>query len=307
MRILLQFPEGLKQQALKHAEALEREGHEVFISASPTFGACDLALDEARAIKADRLVHFGHCEFKSADFDVEYVEYRTDVPLDVIKDSLSKLESFSTIGLVTTIQHIHQLKDIKTFYESKGKKVLIGRPFGPAKMDGQVLGCDAGSAASIDSEADAFVYFGGGMFHPLGALIATTKPFFVADPFLNKVERIDGQREVYRKRKKGKVLASIDAKRFAIMVSTKTGQFNMGLAKTLKQKIEGEGLIAEIVVANTFDFESLNNMMEFDAFVNTACPRMATDDSARLMKPLLGADDLSEVLRMKSELRSKRR
>ena len=108
----------------------------------------------------------------------------------------------------------------------------------------------------------------------------------------------------YAKRKKGKILSAIDAKRFAIMLSTKTGQFNMGLAKTLKQKIEDAGLDAEIVVANTFDFESLNNMMEFDAFVNTACPRIAIDDSDRLMKPLLGADELAEVLRLKGELGS---
>ena len=89
------------------------------------------------------------------------------------------------------------------------------------------------------------------------------------------------------------------------MLSTKTGQFNLDLAKTLKHMIESAGFDAEIVVANTFDFESLNNMMEFDAFVNTACPRLATDDSARMRKPLLSADELSEVLRMKAELQSK--
>jgi 2-(3-amino-3-carboxypropyl)histidine synthase len=77
MRILLQFPEGLKQQALSHAKRLESEGNEVFVSASPTFGACDLALDEARAINADKLVHFGHCEFQKVDFNVEYVAYST--------------------------------------------------------------------------------------------------------------------------------------------------------------------------------------------------------------------------------------
>ena len=304
MRILLQFPEGLKQQALRHAKALELEGNEVFISASPTFGACDLALDEARTIKADKLMHFGHCEFKKADFDVEYVEYHVDAPIDIVKNSLEALKDFKRIGLITTIQHIHQLKDIKTFYEKNGKAVMIGKPYGPAKMDGQVLGCDAGSAAGIDNDVDAFVYFGGGIFHPLGALVATTKPFFVVDPFLNKVEKIDAHRVAYAKRKKGKILSAIDAKRFAIMLSTKTGQFNMGLAKTLKQKIEDAGLDAEIVVANTFDFESLNNMMEFDAFVNTACPRIAIDDSDRLMKPLLGADELAEVLRLKGELGS---
>ena len=64
MRVLLQFPEGLKQKALEYAVKIEKGGDEVFISASPTFGACDLAIDEARSIKADKLIHFGHGEFQ---------------------------------------------------------------------------------------------------------------------------------------------------------------------------------------------------------------------------------------------------
>ena len=57
MRILLQFPEGLKQEALKHAKKLEAEGNEVVVSATPTFGACDLAIDEAKNIKADKRIY----------------------------------------------------------------------------------------------------------------------------------------------------------------------------------------------------------------------------------------------------------
>ena len=302
MRILLQFPEGLKQQALKHAKALEREGHEVFVSASPTYGACDLALDEARALKVDKLVHFGHCEFNKNDFNIEYIEYHIDAPLEVLESSLEQLKGFNTIGLVTTIQHVQQLDSIRRFYESHGKKVMIGRPYGSAKVAGQVLGCDIGSAASIDKEVDALIYFGAGLFHPLGAVLGTTKPFFVVDPFIGKIERADHYRESCMKRSRGKILGALEAKNFALMVSTKNGQFNMELAKALKDKIDGADLNAVIVVANNFDFESLNNMMEFDAFVNTACPRIAIDDTERLRKPLLSANELIEVLRMKSEL-----
>jgi 2-(3-amino-3-carboxypropyl)histidine synthase len=305
MRILLQFPEGLKQQALKHAKMLELEGNEVFISASPSFGACDLALDEAKSIKADKIVHFGHSEFCKADLNVEYVEYRVDAPLDMLESSLPYLKGFETLGLVTTIQHVHQLETIKEFYERNGKKVLIGRPYGSAKRAGQVLGCDVGSAASIDGDVSAFVYFGGGMFHPLGALLSTTKPFFVVDPFMNKVESIDGYRETYRKKSRGKVLAALDARNFAIMVSTKPGQFNIESAEALKSRIREAGLCAEIVVANTFDFDSLNNMLEFDAFVNTACPRLAMHDTDRLRKPLLSAGELMELLGMKAELQQR--
>ncbi len=306
MRILLQFPEGLKQEALKHAKRLESEGNEVFVSASPTFGACDLALDEAHAIKADKLVHFGHAEFQHVDFNVEYVEYSIDAPLALLGKSLGMLEGFETIGIVTTIQHVHQLDAIKEFYERNGKVVVIGKPYGFAKRPGQILGCDVGSSASIDKAVDAHVYFGGGIFHPLGALLATTKPFLAIEPFENRIEFIDRMRETYAKRSKGKVLASLEARNFGIMLTTKNGQHNAQLAGLLKKMIESKGLSAAILTANTFDFESLNNMLEFDAFVNTACPRLAIDDTDRLRKPMLSANELMEVLRMKAELKKMR-
>ena len=195
MRLLLQFPEGLKQYAMMYAKKLEKEGNDVFISASPTFGACDLAIDEAKNIHADKIVHFGHAEFHKADFNVEYIEYKVDAPLDMLEKSLPVLNEYATIGLVTTIQHVHQLPIIKDFFERHGKKVLIGKPYGFAKKPGQILGCDVGSAASIDRSVDAIVYFGGGMFHPLGALLNTTKPFLVIEPFAGKVEFIDSYRK----------------------------------------------------------------------------------------------------------------
>ena len=304
MRILLQFPEGLKQKALEHAKRLEKGGDEVFISASPTFGACDLAIDEARNIKADKLIHFGHGEFHHVDFNVEYVPYEMTASLDILDETLPLLSQHRKIGLVTTIQHVHQLGDVRKFYEANDKEVVVGRPYGFAKELGQILGCDIGSAASIDREVDAFVYFGGGVFHPLGAVLATTKPFVVAEPFTRKVELMDRYRESTRKQSRGKNLGSLEAKRFAIMVSTKNGQHNMALGMLLKEKIEKSGLSAGIIVANSFDFESLNNMMEFDAFVNTACPRIAVDDPKRIRKPLLSANELMEVLKLKAEIRN---
>ncbi len=302
MRILLQFPEGLKQKALEHARKLEEEGHEVFISASPTFGACDLALDEARSLKVDKLVHYGHAEFQHVDFNVEYISYEIDAPLDLLPESLEIIKDYKKIGLVTTIQHTHQLEKVKAFYEKNGHEVIIGKPYGFAKKPGQILGCDIGSAATINGKVDAFVYFGGGIFHPLGAVLATMKPFFVVEPFQGKIERFDRYRALYAKKSRAKILRSLDAKRIGILMSTKNGQHNMGLAKILKEKMEKAGMSAGILVANTFDFESLDNMLEFDAFVNTACPRIAVDDTDRTRKPLLSANELMELLKIKEEL-----
>ncbi|MGC8479040.1 MAG: diphthamide biosynthesis enzyme Dph2 [Candidatus Micrarchaeia archaeon] len=299
MKILLQFPEGLKQFALSHAKKLEEDGNEVFISSSPTFGACDLAIDEARKIGADKIVHFGHAEFHHVDFNVEYVEYPIDAPLEMLQKSLEELEGFNILGVVTTIQHVHQLEPIKKFYEEHGKKVLIGKPYGFAKRQGQILGCDVGSAATINAEVDAFVYFGGGLFHPIGALLATTKPFFSIDPFEGKILRLDSYRETYKKRSKGRIVSSLEAKSIGILVSTKNGQYNMSLAKLIKDKIEKEGINAAILVSNTFDFTSLENMAEFDAFVNTACPRIATEDGDKIRKPIMSPNELMEMLEIR--------
>lgn len=298
MKILLQFPEGLKQHALEYAKKLEEGGDEVIISASPTFGACDLALDEARKIGADKLIHFGHAEFMHVDFNVEYVEYKIDASLELLPKSLDYLKAYNKIGIVTTVQHVHQLEDIKRFYEQHGKEVFIGKPYGFARHDGQILGCDVGSAARINEMVDAFVYFGGGLFHPVGALLATTKPFLVVEPFANRIDFIDSYREAYKKRSKGRILSALYAKNFGILVSTKNGQYNMALAKIIKDRITKDGLNAAILVSNTFDFDSLNNMMEIDAFVNTACPRLVTEDDERLRKPLLSANELMEALKI---------
>lgn len=299
MRILLQFPEGLKQNALEYAKKLESEGNEVFVSASPTYGACDLAIDEAKAIKAEKLVHYGHAEFQHVDFNVEYVFYTVDAPMEILERSLEQLKPFNTIGIVTTIQHVHQLAKVREYYEGKGKKVIIGKPYGFAKQGGQILGCDIGSAAGIDSQVDAHVYFGGGFFHPLGALLHTSKPFLVVEPFTNTIEFIDRYREIYHKRARGKIAASVGAKKFGIIVSTKNGQHNLNLAKLLKAKIEKNGLEAAILVSNQVDFQSLENMREFDAFINTACPRIAVDDTTRMKKPMLSANELMEVLALR--------
>jgi len=107
-------------------------------------------------------------------------------------------------------------------------------------------------------------------------------------------------RDSYVKRAKGRILASLHARRFGVLVSTKNGQFRLELAKALKAKIEGAGLEAAILVSNTFDFDSVSNLMEFDAFVSTACPRLALDDNERLRKPLLNPEELESVLALKA-------
>ena len=118
MRIILQFPEGLKAKALEEAAKLEKEGHEVFVSCSPCYGACDLCLEEARLVKADRIMHFGHGEFMKVknEFEIEYVPYFAELDRKKAGKAISKgIGMLREIGakkvsLVFPIQHLHNSK-----------------------------------------------------------------------------------------------------------------------------------------------------------------------------------------------------
>ncbi len=61
-RVLLQLPEGLKPEAPRLAEMVEKAGALAIISADPCYGACDIAVNEAESLGADLIVHFGHCK-----------------------------------------------------------------------------------------------------------------------------------------------------------------------------------------------------------------------------------------------------
>jgi 2-(3-amino-3-carboxypropyl)histidine synthase len=300
MRILLQFPEGLKKNALELAEELEKKGNEVFISSSPCYGACGLAVEEARKVKADKIIHYGHSDYGvKSEIPVEYVAFYENVEFEeILKRSLEFLRNYERIGLVTTVQHIKQLPEIKKFLEKNGKRVVIGGPGKLARYPGQLLGCDAGSVRSIEKEVDCFLYFGGGVFHPLGASLETKKPFLAVDPFINKVQFLDKERERVEKRRKGTLLKAIEARNFGIICSIKPGQFNIGIAKEIKRKLKEVGKSAQILISDEINFESLENFVNFDCFINTACPRIAIDDYDRIRKPILGVNEVKELVEL---------
>jgi 2-(3-amino-3-carboxypropyl)histidine synthase len=63
-RVGLQFPEGLKHHAVELAAEIESKTNaEVVILTDPSYGACDRKEEQARKLKLDLLVHYGHTEF----------------------------------------------------------------------------------------------------------------------------------------------------------------------------------------------------------------------------------------------------
>lgn len=302
MRIMIQFPEGLKQKAAEEAEKLELQGHEVFVASAPCYGACDICLDEARHVKAEKIIHFGHAEFMKvkSDIEIEYRPYFSELDWKatnkVLEKAVSMLREISArrISFVYPVQHLQNSKRVVKYFEEAGLEVKLGMGGGHVRHPGQILGCDSEAAPNAGT-VDAVVYFGGGKFHPLG--ISSAKPVLCADPHLGDSYWItDEIRKIERKRN-GSVLAATKANVFGILISTKCGQINMTGARMAKKLLEKKGKKAMLLVANELNPISLANFLSFDAYINTACPRI-NDDTEAYGKPIVNVQDLKRLLEL---------
>jgi len=171
------------------------------------------------------------------------------------------------VGLITTVQHKHELKKIKRMIEKAGKRAVIG---------GQVLGCDINAAKKIEKKVDAFLFIGSGGFHPFGLAMKLDKKIIIADPLLNEVREITKEDvEIYKKKEKGALIKFLSSKEIGIIVSTKPGQAKLEKAFELKKKLKDKNCY--IFVGDTIREEDLENFPFIECWVNTACPRFSTD------------------------------
>lgn len=284
----LQFPEGFKRQAINIAREIEEKtGAMVIISGSPCFGACDIDIDLKD--KVDVLFHFGHAGMGEHE-NVVFMEARSSIDaIPAVKAALPLLKA-SRIGLVTTVQHVHKLKEVVEFLKENGKEAIIGKGGPRVSYPGQVLGCNF-SAARIDCEE--YLYIGSGFFHPLGVAIATGKRVVAADPFLNR--GVEVSTEKFLRKRHGYVALSMDAKVFGIVVSTKSGQYRIKLAQRLKEMAIKHGIETFIILMDLVTPEQLL-AFKVDAYVNTACPRITYDDAERFHVPVLTPQEFEIVL-----------
>ena len=289
-KVGLQFPEGLKVYAIKIARQIEQEtGAIVIISADPCYGACDVADVDMRD-SVDVLVHFGHRPLPiDYDLPVIFVDARSNMDvLGCVRSSICLLEGYEKIGLVTTIQHLHLVNEVADFLEQNGKEILMDKGSGTTK--GQVLGCNFSAIKNLD--ADAFLYIGSGNFHALGIKLFTDKTVIVADPYLGDARVIDEFADRILRIRSARIAKAMDAKRFGIIVSTKKGQSRLELAKYLKNMLKDVDREGFILLLDDVSPDLLIPFMDLDAFVMTACPRIAIDDSEMYKKPLMTPQEL---------------
>lgn len=299
-RVLLQFPEGLRNHAFEVAKAIEEKtSAQLVVSGDPCYGACDVPLWQASSLGYDLIVHYGHSQMPTlATPRVLYVEAQIDIDVEsVVSKALASLEGRTSVGLVTTIQHLNQLHRAEKILLEAGKKVLIGRPVGKTTYSGQVLGCNYSSAISVNENSEVFLFIGGGVFHPLGLSLATGKKVVVADPYSGNVSCIgEKERMSIMKRRWAAISTAQVARRFGIVIGTKLGQRRTDAALFLKKKFEEKGKEALLISMDEINFTNLVNFPEIEAFVDTACPRIALDGIESLPHALITAEEALVML-----------
>ncbi|RLI22064.1 diphthamide biosynthesis enzyme Dph2 [Candidatus Bathyarchaeota archaeon] len=287
-RVLLQLPEGLKPQGLRLASIIEDAGATAIISGDPCYGACDIAISEAKELNADLIIHYGHSKMLSdVDVPVVYFEAYARIPIgEAVRRSLGLLKRWSRIGLATTIQHIKSLNEARRILSSEGKTVYVG---GASHMlhPGQVLGCDYANAKAISPDVEAFLFIGGGRFHPLGLALATMKPVVAADPFTGRAYRLDDDARRLLGRRWAEIEEAGRAETIGVIVGLKPGQRRLGEALRVRDELARMGKSAHILAMREITPESLENFTCFGAFVNTACPRVSLDADSAFPRPVL--------------------
>lgn len=300
-RVLIQLPEGLKVEGPRLAAVAEEVGAMAIVSADPCYGACDLALLDAEALGADLIIHFGHSEMMGKErVPTIYIEARAGVDAETaVRKAIPLLNRWKTIGLVTTVQHVHALKEAGDMLYNAGKKVVIGEASGLAKYAGQVIGCDYSTARSVSKEVEAFLFVGGGRFHAIGVALATGKPTVVADPYEGRTYSVDQEVQRILRQRWASVNEAKKAKKFGVLIGLKSGQKRVKKAVEIKNKVENNKREATLLVLREITPEALMQFPHIEAFVNTACPRVSLDSASKFLKPVL---TFNEALVMLGEM-----
>ncbi len=277
-KVVLQFPEGLKRRSAEMVAVLKDAGFEVAVSGDPCYGACDLALGHLEP--SDVLVHFGHAPVDEQQ-QVIFEPWAVAFDVTVLENALPFLRG-TTVGLVTTVQHVGLIPAMITFLQSRGITCTVGEGSRRTPFPGQVLGCSF--AAARASGADEILFVGTGLFHPTGIAIATRARVIALDPLTGTAQEVHG--DTLMRRRFAVMEKARGARTVGIIVSTKSGQKREKLAERLVRLSDN----AVIVTMREVTPDELLNL-GFACYVNTACPRLAYDDQVRFPVPVLSPQE----------------
>ncbi|MBE5729516.1 diphthamide synthesis protein [Candidatus Parvarchaeota archaeon] len=213
--------------------------------------------------------------------------YKGVVSDELLERIKEKINPYKKINLIGVIQYLDQMNYVKDRIKDKEFVVLSSKY--RAMYPGQILGCDQYAAECED--CDVILAFTQGIFHIMGVLMKTDKKVINVDVETGKMEELDEKSvQRYKKRMMQAIGIALSAKKVMFVESIKSGQ-TVG-AKDIKDALIKKGIEVYTVVFDEINFQRLNEFRDVDAFINTACQRIAIDDMDKLEKPIVNAEDL---------------
>jgi len=296
-RVLIQAPDGLKQYLKELYERLVKDGANVFLSADPCYGACDLAEEEAALMGADLLIHVGHFKFSSTKEKIPtiYMPARHLIKMNAILTKTAdflKAKGIKRAGLVAGTQHQGYLQEFKRMLSKAGIEAVVDKATG-----GLILGCRCAAAKNVENAVDAVVYVGGGDFHALGVALCLEKDVYIADPYRNEVRDVERLKKKVLAKRWWSIAEAAKVKTFGVILVTKSGQFNKESAMRIKSGLEEHGREVVLITADDVNWERMAAFPFVEAFVVTGCPRIALDNQEGFGRPVLNEEDAYELLK----------
>jgi 2-(3-amino-3-carboxypropyl)histidine synthase len=287
-KIALQVPAGLVRDAHALAARIrEGTGTPVVVAARACFGACDFP-GPGEVPGAEALVVLGHAPIPNVRraLPTYFVEMRhPGGDPEALADRLRAAGVPPRLGVVCSVQHLDLLPRLTEAARARGIALSVGLGDRRLAYPAQALGCNYTSAESIARDVDAFLFVGTGRFHPIGLAFAVDRPVWSLDPLQGQLDPPIDRAALLRARQL-LVASAFEARSFGILVSSFAGQERSGMANALVERARRRGRSAEVLVADRIDPRDLEGRA-IDAYVVTACPRIALDDAGLYPKPML--------------------
>lgn len=209
--------------------------------------------------------------------------------VELSKPTLKYLKRFKSLALYSSVQFASKLT--KVIEQLKGIKVIISKPK-RASVKFQILGCDVKKEdLNLIIKPDAFLYIGDGQFHPNAPLFSRNVKVVAYNP-ITKKHKVLTQKNIERnlKRQKAALTKFYSSNSIGVLITLKPDQQRYLDARKLIKKYPNKNFY--FFLDNNLDLNSLENFPFIQSWVNTACPRIALDDSLNYDFSIINLDEV---------------
>ena len=276
----------------------ERFGIEAYVIGDTCWGSCDLNTHAADMLGADILFSVGHTvAMETFGEKVVMINAYDDISFEAVTKKFARdmQGKYKAVSILTDSQHLEQIEGARRVLEEHSYKVIIGRGKGQLR-DAQVFGCEFYPAWNVQKQVDCYVFLGQSQFHSASVAMSTEKPTFMLDPYFEEYMQINEFARGLQKRAILSIYKALDAQRIGIIIGLKEGQFAHMRALELKKELEKLGKKAQLIALTEITDDRMQIFKGIDAFIQVACPRIATDN--HFQKPMLSVPQAFALIKL---------